>query len=159
MKKVRTLIGLGILSIALISFTGNHECEKDEKVNFETVHKTFAQSMILDLAIAEIDIEDIIVLEEEEVIDLGFDTTEYLPVGFNAYEGMDFKLDEIAYLEEEEVIDLGFDTAAYLPADFDPYQTAELDLNEIIFLEEEEEIVLDFNVEDYLPANFDASAK
>ena len=33
----------------------------------------------------ELDVEDIVILEEEEEVDLGFDVATYLPENFDAY--------------------------------------------------------------------------
>jgi hypothetical protein len=68
-----------------------------------------------------LDASEIVVLEVEEEVDLGFDTAEYLPLGFNAYEGMELDVEDIVILEEEEEVDLGFDVAPYLPENFDAY--------------------------------------
>jgi uncharacterized protein YcfL len=43
-------------------------------------------------------------IEDEEEVDLGFDLYFYLPLGFNAYEGMEFDLNDIHYIELEEEI-------------------------------------------------------
>jgi len=122
MKKVSALLGIGLLGVILISFTGTHDCKdatQGERVAINTEsYKSFAESMLAELDVNELHIKDIIVLEEEEVIDLGFDTAEYLPEGFNPYEGMVFDLDEIEYLEEEEEIVFDFDVEDYLPENF-----------------------------------------
>jgi len=41
-------------------------------------------------------------VEEEEEVNLGFDSYFHLPVGFNPYEGMSFSIDEIEYIEIED---------------------------------------------------------
>lgn len=60
-------------------------------------------------------------IEDEEVYDLGFDPTLYLPFGFDPYKGMVFESSEIKFVEEEPTIELGFDTSSYLPRGFNPY--------------------------------------
>ena len=71
--------------------------------------------------IEPLSIEAIVFVETEEEIDLGFDTADYLPMGFNAYSGLELDLDEIDFVEIEEEIELGFDTAKYLSLGFDAY--------------------------------------
>ena len=101
----------------------------------------------------ELDLNEIEFIEEETVVDLGFETADYLPEGFNPYETF-FDLNSIIYIGDETEIDLGFDTSEYLPGDFDPY-SANFDVNAISYIEEgEEEIVLDFDTADYLPEGF-----
>ena len=108
-----------------------------------------------DSASYELDLSEIEFIEEESVVDLGFETKDYLPEGFNPYENF-FDLNSIIYIEDETEIDLGFDTEDYLPGDFDPY-AANFDVHSINYIEEgEEEIVLGFNTADYLPEGFNA---
>ena len=64
-------------------------------------------------------VDEIYFIEEEETIDLGFDTSAYLPENFDPY-GSKYQGEDWIYLDDLE-IDLGFDTKAYLPKDFDPY--------------------------------------
>ena len=106
MKKISTFSGIGILALTLLSFVGKGECEKPKE---------------------ELSVDNIVFIETEEEIDLGFDTAEYLPIGFNAYAGMELNFDEIDFIEAEEEIDLGFDTAEYLPVGFNAYTGMELD--------------------------------
>lgn len=68
----------------------------------------------------DFDVSTISFIEEDQHIDLGFETTSYLPDGFNPYKE-EIPIKEIIFMEEES-IQLDFDTAPYLPEDFDPYQ-------------------------------------
>ena len=99
----------------------------------------------------ELNLDEIEFMEEEMDMDLGFNTSEYLPKGFNPYETY-FDLNSIIYLESEVELDLGFDTQNYLPNGFDPY-TEVVDVHGINFLEEED-MELGFNTWDYLPEGF-----
>ena len=65
---------------------------------------------------AEFDLDEIEFVEDEAEIDLGFDTSEYLPEGFNPYENY-FDLNSIIFLEED--VEFNLDTESYLPSDFD----------------------------------------
>ena len=91
--------------------------------------------------------KDIIVYELEEEVELGFDTTKYLPKNFNPFEGMDsynellteealvlktlvsniefaniIKIEDVVVYELEEEVELGFDTTKYLPKNFNPFE-------------------------------------
>jgi hypothetical protein len=74
-----------------------------------------------DIEVLKVDINEIVYVEEEEEIDLGFNHHQYLPIGFNAYEGMALDLNTIEYIECDEEIILDFNAEDYLPSDFDPY--------------------------------------
>ncbi|RLD26748.1 MAG: hypothetical protein DRI75_11095 [Bacteroidetes bacterium] len=70
-----------------------------------------------------LDINDIEVIELEEEVELGFDTTKHLPENFNALKGKhDLDWNTIELIEIEEEVELGFDTSKYLPNGFDPYK-------------------------------------
>ena len=101
----------------------------------------------------EIDLDDIIYLEEEPEVNLGFDPTDYLPKDFDPH-SFYFDMNTIEFVEEEIEIDLGFDSGAYLPDGFDPYAIPE-DINSISYIEEEPELDLGFDTAEYLPAGFD----
>lgn len=106
-------------------------------------------------------LDDIVYIEAEEPVELGFDTDEYLPAGFDPYAtaSADLDLDAIEYIEETEDIVLDFDTAAYLPLDFNAYAGMEPDLDEIVFIEAEESVDLGFDTSKYLPEGFDPYAQ
>ncbi|GMN11228.1 hypothetical protein MTsPCn9_20670 [Croceitalea sp. MTPC9] len=70
--------------------------------------------------IEEFDVSSIKFIEEEQQIDLGFDTKEYLPEDFDPYQE-EVSVNGINFMEEEN-IDLGFDTSEFLPEDFNPYE-------------------------------------
>ena len=65
--------------------------------------------------------EPVELVELEEDIEIGFDTKDYLPEGFNPLKGLhDLDWNKIELYELEEDIEIGFDTKAYLPKDFSP---------------------------------------
>lgn len=64
-------------------------------------------------------IKSIAFIEQEAEASFDFDTSDYLPEGFNAYED-NFSVKSLNYMEDD-TIDLGFDTADYLPENFNPY--------------------------------------
>jgi len=159
MKKITVVSGIGILALSLSSFVGNGECEKSKEGHkAETVltelQEPFINTLLAQNETGTLSIDDIVFIETDEEIDLGFDTAEYLPIGFDAYAGMELDLNEISFIETEEEIDLGFDTAEYLPVGFDAYAGMELDLDEVNFIEAEEDIDLGFDTAEYLPKGF-----
>lgn len=173
MKKVSVLLGTGVLALLLLSFAGKEGCEKS-KENQEVLNalmelqQPFADKLKLSLNTEPFSLDEITFIEIEEEIDLVFDTADYLPIGFNAYQGMDLEIDLIEFVEFEEEIELGFDTANYLPKGFDAFAgmeldideiLADLDLDDILYYVEEEEIELEFDTSKYLPEGFNAYAK
>ena len=100
---------------------------------------------------AVLDLNAIQFLEEEETIDLGFDTAEYLPADFNPNE-VYFNLNQIEYVESYEEELLNFDVQAYLPENFNAY-AAPADIRSVSYIEEE--AALDFDAAPYLPEGFD----
>ena len=104
----------------------------------------------------EIDWSTIELYEKEEEVNLGFNTKDYLPIGFNPYKGLnDLDLSTIELYEIEEEVNLGFNTKDYLPIGFNPYKGLnDLDLSSIELIEIEEEIELGFDTKCYLPLNF-----
>ncbi|MEZ4810761.1 MAG: hypothetical protein R2819_10405 [Allomuricauda sp.] len=99
----------------------------------------------------ELNLDEIEYVEEDTDIDLGFNTADYLPEGFDPYETY-FDLNSIIYVENEVESDLGIPTEDYLPEGFDPY-TEVLDVHGINFVEDED-MELGFNTADYLPEGF-----
>ena len=106
---------------------------------------------------AVLDLSEIVFIEEEPQIALGFDAADYLPEGFDPYK-LYVDLNAVEYVEEQEEIILGFEVADYLPANFDPY-AAPSAIEGINYMEEEEHIELGFDAAEYLPENFDPYAR
>ena len=121
MKKLNVLLGIGILGVLLISAKADCGLENANHDPHAKKYNPFAEGLEIAMESANLDASEIVVLEVEEEVDLGFDTAEYLPLGFNAYEGMELDVEDIVILEEEEEVDLGFDVATYLPENFDAY--------------------------------------
>ncbi len=72
-------------------------------------------------------ISDLVLIELEEEVDLGFDTYPYLPKNFNPFDGMPPTEENIDFeiVMEDEEPELGFDTSKFLPKDFNPYSCAD----------------------------------
>lgn len=70
--------------------------------------------------IKEYDMSNIEFIEVEEGIDLGFDSTKYLPEDFDPY-STSISIESIDFIEDEEV-NLDFNTKDYLPEGFNAYK-------------------------------------
>lgn len=122
-------------------------------LNINVGGKRLVSAYYVDQGCFELNLNEIEFIEDESEVDLGFDTSAYLPEGFDPYKPY-FDLGSIIYLESEVGLQLGFDTLDYLPAGFDPYSEA-LDVNSINYVYvEEEESGLGFETKDYLPEGF-----
>ncbi len=104
----------------------------------------------------QIDISDIEVIEIEEEVELGFETSNNLPENFNPLKGkhdLDWSTIEVTELEEE--VEFGFDTSNYLPENFNVLKGKhDLDWSAIELTEIEEEVELGFDTKAYLPYGF-----
>ncbi|TXG39239.1 hypothetical protein [Seonamhaeicola maritimus] len=165
MKTVLITLVSGIC-VALLTSTGikkdielfNHDYETNEfygeDENFELIENYIELD---DITLEDVfgnpeestivKIEDVVVYEIEEGVNLGFDTKDYLPTGFNPYSGEESKeelevdseiafravfgdtkkennigIEDIIIHEIKEEINLGFNTKDYLPTDFNPYK-------------------------------------
>ncbi|MBT8257659.1 MAG: hypothetical protein KJO49_04245 [Bacteroidia bacterium] len=82
-----------------------------------------------------ISIESIELYQLEEEVEIGFDTADYLPDGFNPKEGMnDIDWTTIELYEVEEEDDFDFNTKDYLPVGFNPYKGMDCNTHGIIML-------------------------
>lgn len=68
----------------------------------------------------EFDVDSVEFVEEDQDLELGFDTAAYLPENFDPYSGI-ISVKAINYIDICDEEDLGFETNGYLPAGFDPY--------------------------------------
>lgn len=111
MKKISLSFGLGLLGIILMAFIGNHKCEKSESDElvalFSEEIDSFEEILSSQNETEILKIEDIVDIENGE-IELVFHTAEYLPVGFNAYEGMELDFENMGYIELDELMDMDF---------------------------------------------------
>ncbi len=69
----------------------------------------------------EFDINSITEVEEEIEFDLGFDTADYLPEGFDAY-AFPTDVESMNFIDPRDDFEVDFDTKKYLPEGFDPYE-------------------------------------
>ena len=70
-----------------------------------------------------VSIESVSVIELEEDLELGFETSDYLPEDFNAKVGMNnIDWNTIKLYEVEEELEIGFNTKDYLPEGFNPFK-------------------------------------
>jgi len=69
-----------------------------------------------------ISIASVDVYEVDEELSFDYDTSEYLPINFDAKEGMNLDWNQLELIEVEEDVEFEFDVKAYLPCGFNPYQ-------------------------------------
>ncbi len=119
----------------------------------------------------ELNLASITYIEEEEELDLGFNTEDYLPRGFNPYEAYFdihsityiedeiefeyyFDIHTVDYIEENKEVELAFNTEDYLPRGFNPYE-AYFDIHSITYIEDEIEFEYYFDIHtvDYIEEN------
>ncbi|MDT0622500.1 hypothetical protein [Croceitalea vernalis] len=70
--------------------------------------------------VEKFNIKSIVFVEQEQEEAFDFDTADYLPEEFNAYDSNE-SVNSLNFIEND-VIDLGFDTTDYLPENFNPYR-------------------------------------
>ncbi len=100
------------------------------------------------------DISTIEYIEDEVTIDLGFDTSEYLPEGFDPYK-MYVNLNAIEFIEEEVALQY---VKANLPEGFDAY-AAPTDVQSINYIDVNDTLNVDFDTTAHLPEGFNAFSK
>ncbi|QCW98872.1 hypothetical protein FGM00_01575 [Aggregatimonas sangjinii] len=103
----------------------------------------------------ELDLSTIVYIEEEEVIDLGFDTADYLPEDFDPYK-VYFDLNSVTVIAAE--IEIDFDSKENLPANFDAYAYP-TDCESFNYIDANDTLVLDFDSTNHLPEGFDPYIK
>ena len=91
-------------------------------------------------------------IDDDADFELGFDTAEYLPEGFDPYETY-VDLDAIVFIEDEVADNVK--TKKYLPADFDAYAYP-TDVAAFNYIDQDDVVELDFDTHAYLPKGFDA---
>lgn len=106
MKRTSILLGIGVLAVVLLSFRARHKCDEHKHkrdniaLNAHFKH-LFEEGLQLEEIAANLAVEDIHVVEMEEEIELGFDVADYLPEGFDAYQGMEKQLKNNSATHEE----------------------------------------------------------
>jgi hypothetical protein len=125
MYKLSLLFSL-LITLTINAKTENHSEFNNSSLEFialEIDQFELEDSLFSNLADTILNVEDIQVVELEEDVELGFDTTQYLPENFNALAGKnDIDWSKIELVELEEEVELGFNTKDYLPKNFNPYQ-------------------------------------
>src|SRR5690606_35026426 len=96
-------------------------------------------------------LNEIVFLEEEPEINLGFDPQDYLPEDFDPTKRY-FDFDSFEFLSNDLEMELGFDSWNYLPEGFDPYTTV-VGIQGINFMEDDR-VDLGFDPREYLPDGF-----
>jgi hypothetical protein len=88
---------------------------------------------------------------EDADFELGFDTFDYLPEGFDPFK-IYVDLNAIVFLEDEKFDD--FASKKHLPDNFDAY-VFPTDVESINYIDEADAIELDFDTQEHLPEGFD----
>ena len=94
-------------------------------------------------------------IDEDADFELGFDTADYLPEGFDPYK-MYIDLGSVIFMEEE-VVD-GFVSKDYLPKGFDAYAYP-MEVEAMNYIDENDNVELDLDTAVNLPEGFDAYSK
>jgi len=111
---------------ALTNYTNNYDSCSLERFEECTLSKVLFIEYEKSKNHKEIDISTIDLVEIDEEVNLNFDTTKYLPEGFNALKGKDdLDWSKIELIEIEEEVNLNFDTSKYLPKGFNPLKDKE----------------------------------
>ncbi|QBA64937.1 hypothetical protein [Muriicola soli] len=168
MNKLLILCGmvfLGITSTPQSSFPDEVQLETETNPVILLDENFVATSLVINVANWEcteetesktLELSAIPYLEDNEELDLGFNTADYLPQNFDPYRAY-FDLASVEYVNiiEEEVHDS--DLSLNLPEDFNPFAFPAhfMDVSYI----EEEDLSLGFDTEDYLLAGFDPYKK
>lgn len=100
-------------------------------------------------------INSITYIDEDADFELGFDTADYLPEGFDPYE-MYVDLSAVIFIEEE-VVD-GFVSKDYLPKGFNAYAYP-TEVEAMNYIDENDNVELDMDTASNLPKGFDAYSK
>lgn len=105
------------------------------------------------------DISTIEYIEEDVIIELGFDTADYLPENFDPYKSY-FDLDSIDYIEDEFVQSKRVirKLKRKLPKGFDAYAFPK-DVQSINYIDENDSFKVDFDTKKHLPEDFNAYIK
>ena len=124
---LRQLFAFGFALVAwnATAEIGPNDIPLDDILALEIEQMELELDLFEDAYICEevVSIESIDLYEPEEELEIGFDTTEYLPEGFDAREGMDdIDWSAIELFEIEEEDDFDFNTKDYLPVGFNPYK-------------------------------------
>ena len=132
MKISTILLGVSLLGGTYISQAADSCCHTgDHSGSTELIremNREFESHLREQAAAVHLDPTSLEVPETDPVIEFDFDTSAYLPVGFDPYAGKIAhyeELDRLNLYTDEEAIDLGFDTDAYLPAGFNPFEGME----------------------------------
>jgi hypothetical protein len=125
---------------------------ENEVVNDSTANVCFLNAGVNEPA--DIDLNNIVYIEEEEEVDLGFDPAIFLPEGFNPHEAY-FDIHSIQYVEETPEVIFDFDTCQYLPENFDA-NAYYFDIHSIDFIDSEKPTVVNmgYDITAYLPRGF-----
>ena len=134
----RLILLLAVFVVSNASALTNSIPDDTKRASFKTLEQLKVEALLFnnnETLEEEFDIDQLEVIELEEEVDLGFDTKQYLPEGFNPLAGKDdIDWDTIELIELEEEVDLGFDTKKYLPKGFNPYKGMDCEKDVVVCL-------------------------
>lgn len=157
---MKSLIALCSMLLITISATSFNTIENPDSLTLKCTALKLEECALVDSLASikdePVKIEEVYVYELEEEVNIDFDTSQFLPEGFNPLKGIgDLDWNTIELVELEEDVYFDFDTNIYLPNDFNPLKGMyDLDWSTIELIELEEEVIFDFDTKKYLPANF-----
>lgn len=127
-----------LITLTINAKTENHSDYNNSNLEFialEIDQIEMELNVFSDFTDLTLNVEEIEVVELEEEVDINFDTTQYLPVNFNALAGKnDIDWSKVQLIELEEEVELGFNTENYLPENFNPYQGMDCKQNVVVSL-------------------------
>ena len=115
-----------LILFVLFAFSANANVEPKENP-LDNYISSQIESLELELELFGTTKEEIIsiasidVYEVDEELSFDYDTSEYLPINFDAKEGMNLDWNQIELIEVEEDVEFEFDVKAYLPCGLNPY--------------------------------------
>lgn len=128
----------GIILVSITATANNLKPQHNFQPEFQVKSQTTEMAVpvapcVTCKSTVALDLNDIVFIEEEAPVDLGFNTSDYLPEGFDPYE-VYVDLDAIPFLEEEEEVNIP-EIQDWLPRGFDPY-AAPADIRSISYIDE-----------------------
>ncbi|HEA20109.1 hypothetical protein LCGC14_2012650 [marine sediment metagenome] len=96
-------------------------------------------------------ISSVTYIDDDVDFELGFDTAEYLPEGFNPYK-VYIDLEAVIFIEDEATDSVN--TKKYLPSNFNAYAYP-TDVAAFNYIDEKDTVEMDFDSQPYLPNGFD----
>lgn len=132
MRKLAFLFSL-LFSLNAVANANNTPYFLEDIIEENVTQYELEQALFENFDDITVEVKEIEIVELEESVELGFDSSNYLPKRFNARKGMnDVDWSTIELVEIEEEVELGFNPKQYLPKDFDPNKNMNITKKETI---------------------------